>query len=263
MIDNRTVQYYLKEHGHYTGALDGIWGDKSRAGVAKALAAAGIKTTGWTTSRQRIAVEQIMFKHAGINPGKAIVVDGIGGPVYQYALELWQNYLRDVKTAEPLVAHQPTTWPRQKDIRSFYGEPGDESKQVRLKSPYPLFLDWQLSSQVNSFLIHELCHDSALRVMERVKLHYGVTRIHELGLDQFGGCLNVRKMRGGNAMSMHSWGCAIDWDADRNSLRMNHRQAQLAKPDYAKFMDFWAEEGWISLGRERDYDWMHVQAARL
>ena len=25
----------------------------------------------------------------------------------------------------------------------------------------------------------------------------------------------------------------------------------------------WEEEGWISLGRARDFDWMHVQAARL
>jgi hypothetical protein len=261
VIDNRYAQDYLKQHGFYPGVLDGKWGPQSATGAKMALTAHGVAHSTWPASRIRIALDQLIFLHAGINPGAKIKVDGISGPVYQYALELWQNHLRDTYTPERLVAHQPTIWPRQRDIRAFYGEPGEH--QVRLQSPYPLYLDWQLSTQVNSFLIHQKCHDSALRVMERVKLFYGVERIHELGIDQFGGCLNVRKMRGGQSLSMHSWGCAIDWDADRNGLRSTRNTAQLAKPDYEKFMDFWAEEGWVSLGRERNYDWMHVQAARL
>ncbi len=64
-------------------------------------------------------------------------------------------------------------------------------------------------------------------------------------------------------MSTHSWGIAIDWDADRNPLRATSKTALLATPPYAKFLDLWEEEGFVSLGRARNYDWMHVQAARL
>lgn len=261
MIDSRSVQYFLFTKGLYKEDLDGIWGPASRTAQDALLRKEGVKTTGWPDTRKRIAVEQLMFKAAKINPGKEIVVDGIAGPVYGYALELWQNHLRDVEAPKEIVAKLLPVWPRQKDIADFYGNRGEH--QVKLKSPYPLYLDWDLSEIVTSFSIHEKCHDSALRVMENVKDHYGVERIHALGLDQFGGCLNVRKMRGGSSWSMHSWGCAIDWDANRNGLRSNSHTAFLAKAECSRFLDFWEAEGWLSLGRERDYDWMHVQAARL
>ena len=86
---------------------------------------------------------------------------------------------------------------------------------------------------------------------------------HRLGIDQFGGCLSVRPMRNGTAWSTHAFGCAIDWDADRNQLRTPFAKSQMGKPEYAKFLDLWEEEGWISLGRARNFDSMHVQAARL
>ena len=62
---------------------------------------------------------------------------------------------------------------------------------------------------------------------------------------------------------MHAWGIAIDWDADRNPLRATSKDAAMATPRYAKFLDLWEEEGWLSLGRARNFDWMHVQAATL
>jgi hypothetical protein len=70
-------------------------------------------------------------------------------------------------------------------------------------------------------------------------------------------------MRGGDRWSMHSWGIAIDFDPTRNSLHADHTQARLAQPDCNEFWRIWEDEGWVSLGRARDFDWMHVQAARL
>lgn len=35
------------------------------------------------------------------------------------------------------------------------------------------------------------------------------------------------------------------------------------KPDYINWRECWEKEGWVSLGRQRNYDWMHVQAAKL
>jgi hypothetical protein len=62
---------------------------------------------------------------------------------------------------------------------------------------------------------------------------------------------------------MHAFACAIDWDPERNPLRADHRWAQFAKPEYQPFLDAWEAEGWTSLGRAKDFDWMHVQAAHL
>jgi len=258
VIDSRTVQTFLTRKGSYTGKIDGLLGVQSYTSMRICLKNSGVDASTWTPQRIRIAVEQLMMTSANIEVGK---IDGIAGPRYDYGLELYQNYLRDIDPSEPAISHQPPIWPRQKDIQKFYGSPGEN--QVLLVTPYPLYLDWELSTKIQRFSIHEKCHDSAKRVMERVADYYGLERIHELGLDQFGGCLNVRKMRGGSAMSMHSWGIAIDWDANRNTLRMNSSQASLAKAPSAKFLDLWEEEGWISLGRERNFDWMHVQAARL
>lgn len=258
MIDPRTIQTFLKKMGPYTAQIDGLIGPKTYTAMRVVLKNRSVDTTAWTDLRVRVALEQLMMTLANIDVGR---IDGIAGPRYDYGLELYQNYLRDIHPPESAVSHQPPIWPRQKDIRAFYGDPGEN--QAMLVTPYPLYLDWKLDQKIGRFSIHEKCHDSALRVMNRTLEYYGEERIHELGLDQFGGCLNVRKMRGGNAMSMHSWGIAIDWDANRNALRMNSSQAFMARADYAPFLDFWEAEGWISLGRERNYDWMHVQAARL
>ena len=92
---------------------------------------------------------------------------------------------------------------------------------------------------------------------------YGEEEIVRLRLDLWGGCLNVRKMRGGTRYSMHSWGIAVDYDPDRNRLKWGRDRAAFAGPDYDVWWRFWEEEGWVSLGRTRNIDWMHVQAAKL
>ena len=46
-------------------------------------------------------------------------------------------------------------------------------------------------------------------------------------------------------------------------LRMDSTEAEFAKPEYDKWWECWEDEGWTSLGRTRDFDWMHVQAAHL
>jgi hypothetical protein len=62
---------------------------------------------------------------------------------------------------------------------------------------------------------------------------------------------------------MHAWGIAIDFDAANNGLKWNHTRASLAHPDCIPFWEIWESVGWLSLGRAKDFDWMHVQAAKL
>lgn len=263
LIDARSVQRFMQERGYYPGRIDGDFGAESDKAGRKLLAAMGpgltSYTPAWSAGRVRIGVEQAIIRSTGYDLGK---IDGIAGVRTQIGLERWQDHITFAKPplAEAVLG-QPTLWPRQAELQRFYGDPG--KNQTLLVSPYPLYLDWELTQKVSKFSIHEKVHDSALRVMGRVLDHYGPEEIHRLGLDQFGGCLNVRKMRNGSAWSTHAWGIAIDWDADRNSLRETSRTARMAQPEYARFLDLWEEEGWISLGRARNFDWMHVQAARL
>ncbi len=87
--------------------------------------------------------------------------------------------------------------------------------------------------------------------------------MQRLRLDLFGGCLNVRKMRGGSSYSMHSWGIAVDLDPIRNKFRWDSRRASFARKEYLPFWEIVENHGATSLGLERDFDWMHFQFARL
>lgn len=261
-IDDKSLQRALQALHLYDGEIDGKIGPKTLA--AERLYAgrrAPRYQVGWSDDRVRLAVEQAILSDLGYYQ---TAIDGITGPATQAALEKWQDHITFERPSPDPTAGVPhaTVWPTQAHVAEFYGAPG-AGPHVRLTSPYPLFLDWALTTRVDSFLIHAKCHDSALRAMTAILAHYGPQQIHDLGLDQFGGCLNVRKMRNGSSWSMHAYGCAVDFDADRNQLRENHTTARFARPEYAAFLDAWEAEGWLSLGRARDMDWMHVQAARL
>lgn len=154
-----------------------------------------------------------------------------------------------------------TQWPTQAGVPSFYGEVG--TSQTSIELPYDMFLAWDKGQRVRKMTLHTKVAASAQRVFEKVADKYNGPERKALGLDLFGGSLNVRKMRGGNSWSMHSWGIAIDFDPERNALHTSSPKARLSHADAVPFWEFWEEEGWLSLGRARNYDWMHVQAARL
>ena len=273
MMDDRSLQRALAARGLYAGAIDGDIGDQSRrAMTALVVRKIGSAPPGWTAARLRIAAEQAILQDLGFYP-EASAVDGLVGPNTRDAWERWQNAQR-VTPLPPLVADivtpspEPKTpaavknaWPTQSGVPAFYGQVGTRQTQVSL--PYPMKLAWDRTKVVRSISLHEKVAASAGRVLARALEHYGETGIRELGLDLFGGALNVRKMRGGSSYSMHSWGIAIDFDSDRNQLRWGRDRARLAKPDAVRFWELWEAEGWVSLGRARNYDWMHVQAARL
>jgi len=149
-------------------------------------------------------------------------------------------------------------WPRQSECRAFYGAPG--TNQVVIDLPYLMTYDGR---PVRRMTINRRCADSAIRALTKISREYTEAERKELGLSIFGGCFNNRKMRGGSALSMHAYACAIDFDPARNQLRWGRDKARLAKPDCEAFWRAWEEEGWVSLGRLKNFDWMHVQAARL
>lgn len=191
-----------------------------------------------------------------------LAADGIAGLLTKAAL--FPDTLPEGRDeGAPLTSPSPVSgpWPHQKDCMAFYGSVG--MRQTRLKLPFPMRLAWDKGVVVSSISVHEKVHDSAARVFARVADAYDEVARKKLGIDLFGGSLNVRKMRGGSSYSIHSWGAAIDFDPERNQLKWGRDKARLAKPDAELFWKLWEEEGWTSLGRARNFDWMHAQAARL
>jgi hypothetical protein len=104
-----------------------------------------------------------------------------------------------------------------------------------------------------------LIADKLSAVFNDILNHYGYEKIVELGIDLYGGCFNYRKMRNSNQWSKHSWGIAIDLDPARNTLKETKRTARFARPEYKPMIDIFYKHGFISLGVEKDYDWMHFE----
>ena len=98
-----------------------------------------------------------------------------------------------------------------------------------------------------------------LAVFNDILSHSGSAKIKELGIDLFGGCFNYRKMRGGSSWSKHAWGIAIDLDPARNTLKETSKTARFARPEYKPMIDIFYKHGFISLGVEKNYDWMHFE----
>lgn len=255
-MDDKTIQRALQAKGFYDDAIDGVLGMESREAIEKWLRSVDVDPTGWTPNRLRTGAVQLVLKDLGFDPG---TIDGWVGPSTQYALERWQDKMRGVKG--PRERGESRVWPVQAQVPAFYGEVGQN--QTMLELPFQMRLAWDLGTVVKRISVHEKVHDSAKRVFGQVLDHYGGEKIRNLKLDLFGGSLNVRKMRGSNRWSMHAWGIAIDFNPDNNQLRWDHTKATMAGPAYVKFWELWEAEGWVSLGRTRNYDWMHVQAARL
>lgn len=147
-----------------------------------------------------------------------------------------------------------------KELKKVYGKPNQEgSYLVTIKLPYPMRLAWDKRTKVTRMRCHEKVADELSAIFNDILKHYGDQEIKRLGIDLFGGCFNYRKMRGGSDWSRHSWGVAVDLDPSRNKLRESGRTARFARPEYKAMIDIFYKHGFESLGREKDYDWMHFQ----
>lgn len=148
-----------------------------------------------------------------------------------------------------------------KEITKKYGLPNETGSGylVKIKLPYPMRLAWDIDTTVSTMMCHKLVADKFVEVFNDLLVHYGIEKIKELGIDLFGGCFNYRKMRGGSDWSTHSWGIAIDLDPARNKLKETSKTARFARSEYKPMIDIFYKHGFESLGREKNYDWMHFQ----
>ncbi len=173
--------------------------------------------------------------------------------------EYWDHDHEPVTKSKPYIPEG--TWPLQRDMEKFYGKVGTNQSKVHV--PFPMYLAWGNKRLIEHITIHEKCNASLTRILQRIRDSYSPEQITANGYHIFGGSFNVRKISNSNNWSMHAWGAAVDFDPIRNQLNWGKNEAHLARAASRKFWEIWEEEGWLSLGRTRNFDWMHVQAARL
>jgi len=178
--------------------------------------------------------------------------DGVVGP------KTWK-FITDVSNNTPLSQK----WPKQdyNSMVNFYGPVGEN--MTKLDVPYKLKLAWEPQTTLSKISCHQKCAKAFYTIFENTLKTYGEKEIAKLKLDIFGGCVNVRRMRGGSAWSIHSWGAAIDLDPNNNQLKWGKPKATFSRPEYNDFWKIVEAEGATSLGRARNFDWMHFQFAYL
>jgi len=144
-------------------------------------------------------------------------------------------------------------------LKKKYGTPTESGIPylTTIQLPYPMRLAWDKDTVVTKMRCHNLVAGKFIKVFSQILNHYGLEKIKELGIDLYGGCFNYRKMRGGSDWSRHSWGVAIDLDPERNQLKETKKTARFARPEYKPMIDIFYANGFVSLGVEKDYDWMH------
>lgn len=260
------IQSLLASAGFYKGGIDGDAGPKTISAVDAVL---GDYAKGWPLDRRLIAAAQTILNDAGFEAGG---VDGFAGHNTKNAFDQWRFFQvhghREVVSRKPLrppSGGHGQNLPRQRDVAEYYGRPGREI-EASLKTidlPFSLRLDYNLHQKVKRVTLHEKCAPSFVEAMTDVRDHYGAAQMRDLGIDRYAGGYNHRKMRGGNSWSMHAYGCAVDFYAQPNGLRMKCPQALFCGSEYKPFLDIMEGHGWLPAVRLWGKDAMHFQQARL
>lgn len=149
----------------------------------------------------------------------------------------------------------------QAQIIALFGNADPKGKNtVQMTLPYPMRLAWDTHTSITKITCHKKLVPVFTKVFTELLAHYGLPKIQELGIDLYGGCFNYRLMRGSKTLlSTHSWGIAIDIDPARNQLKETSATARFARKEYKPMLDIFEANGFYSLGKYKNYDWMHWQ----
>jgi hypothetical protein len=147
----------------------------------------------------------------------------------------------------------PSPWPAPGSaaLVAYYGHPGDESHLVNLPVGD---LDVRYEGQkVRTIRCHRKVSGSLARIIAALSAtHPGI-------LQDYCGCFNFRRMRGGSSYSLHAYGAAIDFEAGDNG---NRTAWPVAASMPIQVMEAFAREGWLPAGAFWGRDAMHFQATR-
>lgn len=161
------------------------------------------------------------------------------------------------------------TWPTQEEVlenKSVYGDPrGPDRTRMSLKWErenivyiVPPFRMTYAGKAVPRIRVHKHCSKSLWQVLENLRVAASGRQktLDHWGVSIFGGVVMYRLMRGGNRLSIHSYGAAIDLDPANNSLGDSTGRFL----QFPEVMKAFRDEGWMWGGDWSRPDPMHWQA---
>ena len=126
---------------------------------------------------------------------------------------------------------------------------------VRIPAPFQMTYDHK---PLRVITIHRRCADSLRAVLKTIWANAGQDQatVDAWGVSVFGGSFNFRLKRGLSTLSMHSYGCALDFDPGRNPLGARNGNFTENSPVVMAF----EEAGWEWGGRwKKRPDRMHFR----
>lgn len=157
-------------------------------------------------------------------------------------------------------------WPLQRDCNKFYGDPtkaGFEAANiVRIVVPWKTFYG---AIPISKVAVHKKCADAFEAWFDHVWINAGKNQktINEWGMSSYGGGFIVRQKRAGSTLSMHSYGCALDFDAPRNGFGDQTPHFGTNKEAYRGVVVPFKALGGVWGGDWTKKDGMHFQFARV
>jgi hypothetical protein len=157
-------------------------------------------------------------------------------------------------------------WPHQSECNSYYGNPSIENAKwqslnlVRVSVPWQM---WMGDIPIKKITIHKKCAGSLGEILDEAWTEIGKsqTEAHKRGWDVYSGSYNYRPIRGSKRLSMHAYGCAIDFNAPCNQLHSDPTDAVGFTADDPLVKAFESHD-WVWGGRWKGRsDPMHFQAA--
>lgn len=143
------------------------------------------------------------------------------------------------------------------EINKVYGDakdPGFRSKLISITLPFSLRGEWFGEPVIKTLLLHPLIKDSLLDSLQEILDLVGEEKLGEQKWNRLGDAYTYRKKKGGQELSCHSWGIAIDLNPLLAPWMKKSNQPKV-------IVDAFEKRGWTWGGRWRNLDGMHFQAA--
>ncbi len=179
-----------------------------------------------------------------------------------------------IKKVETVLA-APVLQPRG-DCRKSLGNPTlstngvDEANRqwearnlVVVTLPWKAHAAWNPKLPMKGLQVHRLAAPSLQAALNLIWEQSGHSQaeIDRVGLSAIGGGFNWRPVRDGEGLSAHAYGCAVDFDPDRNA--MGDDAPNFSRPENRYVVEDFQKSGWIWGGAWPRPDGMHFQAATI
>ena len=153
------------------------------------------------------------------------------------------------------------------NLMKFYGDPRGSNGQVSKKwfsenmvkwtPPYTIYYSDGKRTPLKTIFLHKKVVSVYTAAFTEVKNTFEPKEINDLRLNISGGAFNYRVIRGGNRLSTHAFGIAIDMDPARNPYPKKWKEGMINR----EFCDILMKHGIWWRGHNGDIDAMHFQCA--